>query len=152
MARWLVIAAVTATGCGAKAAGRDGTTITITDKVLVSGTVRFGINLGGDAYYSGAALVKKRAVENFEGTTYRQCHFGPLNDSRGATTWFGLNDSWKEMMLREGRHTILAGPAKGITGRKVAADVKQDGACVTLTLAHPVEVERGQAIEVTFGP
>ena len=117
VARWLVIAAVTAAGCGAKAAGRDLATITITDKVLVADTVPFGINLGGDAYYSGAALVKKRAVENFEGTTYRQCHFGPLNDSRGATTWFGLNDSWKEMMLREGRYTILSGPAKGITGR-----------------------------------
>ncbi len=37
-------------------------------------------------------------------------------------------------------------------GRKVAADVKQDGTCVTLTLAHPVQVERGQAIDVTFGP
>ena len=116
-ARWLVIAAVTATGCGAKAAGRDATTITLTDKVLVADTVPFGINLGGDAYYSGAALVKKRAVENFEGTTYRQCHFGPVNDSRGATTWFGLNDSWKEMMLKEGRYTILSGPGKGATGR-----------------------------------
>jgi non-lysosomal glucosylceramidase len=37
-------------------------------------------------------------------------------------------------------------------GRKVAADLKQDGTRVTLTLAHPVEVERGQEIEVTFGP
>ena len=39
------------------------TTITLTDKVLVRDTVRLGINLGGDAYYSGAALVKKRATE-----------------------------------------------------------------------------------------
>ena len=36
-------------------------------------------------------------------------------------------------------------------GRNVAADVKQDGTCVTLTLRRPVQVERGQAIEVTFG-
>lgn len=46
-------------------------TIELTDRVLVQDTVRFGINLGGDAYYSGAALVKKRVQENFEGTSYR---------------------------------------------------------------------------------
>ena len=36
-------------------------------------------------------------------------------------------------------------------GKNVAADAKQDGARVTLTLAKPVEVEGGEAIEVTFG-
>ena len=115
--RWLVIATLTATACGAGAAERDVTTITLTDKVLVSDTVPFGINLGGDAYYSGAALTKLRAKETFEGTTYRECHFGPLNDARGATTWFALNDSWKAMMLAGGRYTILSGPARGTRGR-----------------------------------
>ena len=54
-------------------AAQDVTTIRITDRVLVKDVQRLGINLGGDAYYSGAALVKKRAQQNFEGTMYRQC-------------------------------------------------------------------------------
>jgi len=35
-------------------------------------------------------------------------------------------------------------------GKTVAADVKQDGPRVTLTLAAPVEVARGEAFEVTL--
>jgi len=92
------------------------TTVEITGKVLVKDTMRLGINLGGDAYYSGAALVKKRVQENFEGTTYRQCHFGPVQDEYGATTWFGgLGSPWDEI-LKGAKFTILSGPAKGITG------------------------------------
>jgi hypothetical protein len=60
-------------------AAQDGlTTVRITSKVLVANCDRLGINLGGDAYYSGAALVKRRVRANFEGTSYRQCHFGPV--------------------------------------------------------------------------
>ncbi len=125
LARWLAVAALTMAACSAKAAGRDVTTITLTDKVLVADTVPFGINLGGDAYYSGAALTKLRACETFEGTTYRQCHFGPVNDSRGATTWFTLNDSWKQMMPAAGRYTILSGPARGTMGRIKGISTKQ---------------------------
>ncbi len=101
------------------------TTVTITDRVLVRDTSPFGINLGGDAYYSGAALVKRRAAENFEGTTYRQCHVGPVNDANGATTWFTLNDTWKELMAERGRYTILSGPSKGTTGKIKAISTKK---------------------------
>ena len=52
--------------------------IQTSEQVLVADCTRLGINVGGDTYYSGAALVKKRVCENFEGTSYRQCHFGPL--------------------------------------------------------------------------
>ncbi|MBM4050976.1 MAG: hypothetical protein FJ279_38255, partial [Planctomycetes bacterium] len=90
-------------------------TVEMGDRVLVKDTVRLGINLGGDAYYSGAALVKKRALENFEGTSYRQCHFGPLQDENGATTWFPDHGSWNQI-LKGAKFTILSGPAKGITG------------------------------------
>ena len=45
---------------------------------------------------------------------------------------------------REVKATVTA------AGRKVAADVNQDGTRVTLTLAAPVEVGRGEAIEVTL--
>ena len=92
------------------------TTIELTDRVLVKDTVRFGINLGGDAYYSGAVLVKKRVRENFEGTSYRQCHFGPLQDATGATTWFRASSDWDEELLPGAQFTILSGPAKGISG------------------------------------
>jgi hypothetical protein len=107
---FLVLAVVTT--CAA-----EPTVIRITGTTLVEDTVPFGINLGGDAYYSGAALTKLRAHETFEGTTYRQCHFGPINDAHGAATWFPLNDDWKRMMLDGGRYTILSGPSRGTTGR-----------------------------------
>ena len=103
-------------GLAASAAEPEVTTVTITDKVVVKDTMRLGINLGGDAYYSGAALTKLRSVATFEGTTYRQCHFGPVQDEGGATTWFtGKYGSWDEI-LKGQRYTILSGPAKGISG------------------------------------
>jgi len=91
------------------------TTIRLTDWVLVEDTIPLGINLGGDNYYSGAALVKKRAQFNFEGTMYRQCHFGPGSDERSISTWFRPNDVWKEI-LAGGDYTILSGPSKWTTG------------------------------------
>lgn len=104
---WLAPAAQGQTG--------DVLTVEMGDRVLVKDTARLGINLGGDAYYSGAALVKKRVLENFEGTSYRQCHFGPLQDENGATTWFPDHGSWNQI-LKGAKFTILSGPAKGITG------------------------------------
>ena len=107
---WLCLLAVAT-------AGEPGvTTIGITDKVLVKDTMRLGINLGGDAYYSGAALVRMRSWASFEGTSYRQCHFGPVQDEHGATTWFGGKwGSWDEI-LKGAKFTILSGPARGISG------------------------------------
>ncbi len=97
------------------AAAEDVTTIRITDRVLVEDVQRLGINLGGDAYYSGAALVKKRTQQNFEGTMYRQCHFGPGYDERGVATWFTPSDDWRRSITGS-RYTILSGPAKWTTG------------------------------------
>ena len=97
------------------AAKEDVTTIEITDKVLVKDCSPFGINLGGDAYYSGAALMKKRSVANFEGSTYRQCHFGPVWKASGASTWFSVREPWKKVLVG-GKYTILSGPGKGTTG------------------------------------
>ena len=100
----------------ALAAEPQTTTITLTDTVLLEDAMRLGINLGGDAYYSGAALVKLRSWANFEGTSYRQCHFGPVQDEHGATTWFsGRWGSWDEI-LKGAKYTLLSGPAKGTTG------------------------------------
>lgn len=98
-----------------QARGPQLTTIRITDRVLVSDTMRLGINLGGDAYYSGAALVKKRARENFEGTMYRVCHFGPGSDEHGVSTWFHPSEDWMKI-IKGGRYAILSGPSKGTTG------------------------------------
>jgi len=91
------------------------TTVRITDRVLVADTMRLGINLGGDAYYSGAALVKKRARENFEGTIYRVCHFGPGSDRQGVSTWFRPREDWQKI-IQGSRYTILSGPSKWTTG------------------------------------
>ncbi len=111
------------------AAAGEVTTIEITDKVLVEDVSRFGINLGGDAYYSGAALTKKRTVANFEGTTYRQCHFGPKHDAHGATTWSRLEAKyavqWKGLLAQYGRYTILSGPSKWTTGRIKGVSTKK---------------------------
>ena len=87
------------------------TTIRVTDEVLVGDTMRLGINLGGDAYYSGAALVKKRECANFEGTMYRTCHFGPGSDAEGVSTWFTPREPWRELIVG-GKYTILSGPSK----------------------------------------
>ena len=101
----------------AGAAGRDSscTIVRLTNRVLVPDTMRLGINLGGDTYYSGAALVKMRTRFNFEGTMFRQCHFGPGSDERTVATWFRPNDTWRRI-LTGGSYTILSGPGKGMTG------------------------------------
>ena len=100
----------------ANAPAAEVTTIEIGSKVLVKDTVRFGINLGGDAYYSGAALVKDRARENFEGTSFRRCHFGPGSGTDGASTWFtGKYGDW-DKILTGAKYTVLSGPSKWTTG------------------------------------
>ncbi len=121
----LLLLALAVTASIAVAQDADLTTIQITDKVLIKNTTRLGLNLGGDAYYSGAALVKKRAQENFEGTTYRQCHFGPVQDENGATTWFRDHGDWDETLLPGAKFTILSGPAKGISGKIKQVSVKK---------------------------
>ncbi len=94
---------------------RETTTIRLTDRVLVANTMRLGVNLGGDAYYSGAALVKLRVRENFEGTMYRRCDFGPGADAQGVATWFKPSEAWRELITGS-RYTILSGPAQWTTG------------------------------------
>ncbi len=110
---------------GAKASQADDIVVEMTDTVLVKDTIRFGINLGGDTYYSGAVLTKKRAQENFEGTLYRQCHFGPSQDEFGATSWFRQPQWWQEMMTEHGYYTILSGPAKGTYGKIQSIGTKE---------------------------
>ncbi|MFQ6096899.1 MAG: hypothetical protein ACE5O2_04170 [Armatimonadota bacterium] len=111
---WSILLCLPACGVGIQAVPAD-VTVEIGDRVLVPDTMRFGLNLGGDAYYSGAALVKKRVTANFEGTMYRQCHFGPVQDERGCTTWFRDWGSWDDILVGA-RFTILSGPAKGTSG------------------------------------
>ncbi len=107
----IIAAAICFIICTALPAGQA-TRVEITDKVLVEDTVRFGINLGGDTYYSGAVLVKKRSQQNFEGTSYRQCHFGPSQDEHGATSWFRQPQWWQDLMVEHGYYEILQGTTK----------------------------------------
>ena len=118
-----VLAAFLPVGSAAETGGV--TVIEMTDKVLVKDAVRFGINLGGDAYYSGAALVKDRARENFEGTSYRQCHFGPGSDSQGASTWFGSKYGDWDKILVGAKYTVLSGPSRWTTGTLKGVTIKQ---------------------------
>jgi hypothetical protein len=94
---------------------RSATTVRLTSDVRVSDTMRLGLNLGGDNYYSGAALVKMRTRENFEGTMYRRCDYGPGHDAQGVATWFSPSDSWREL-IEGGLFTILSGPSQWQTG------------------------------------
>ena len=64
--RMVILAGLACLGLVAGAGARvPVVTIEITEKVLVEDTLRLGINLGDDAYYSGAALVKKRVQDAF---------------------------------------------------------------------------------------
>ena len=104
---------------------RDTTTIRITDKVLVKDVVRLGINLGGDNYWD-APYRKKRVQENFEGTLYSQCHFGPGCGTDGFSTWWlkpGDSD-WTDV-LRDARYTVLSGPSKWTTGKLTDITTRQ---------------------------
>jgi len=114
-ARATETAALASTTAAAVVENSEVTTVRITDRVLVEDTVRFGINLGGDNYYSGAVLVKKRGQENFEGTLYRQCHFGPGADEHGMATWFRPREDWKRILLGS-KYTILSCPSRWTTG------------------------------------
>ncbi|MBI5725179.1 MAG: sigma-70 family RNA polymerase sigma factor, partial [Planctomycetes bacterium] len=102
------------------------TTIEITDKVLVKDVSRFGINLSADKFYGGAAMIKKRAQDNFEGTLYRQCHFGPM-DANGVGSWFSLSPDWQKILLDGGTYTVLSGPSKQTSGKIKAMTKKTIG-------------------------
>jgi len=117
LAMTLVAVGVLSTSVGGARAQQadDVTTVEITDRLLVGECIRLGVNTGKDDYYSGAAFVKNRAAWSFEGITYRQCRYGPLNDENGLGSWGRVSDEWKEA-LEGGRYTILSGPAKGTTG------------------------------------
>ena len=123
--KYAIIAAVICFIFCAELSARQATRIKLTDKVLVEDTVRFGINLGGDTYYSGAVLLKKRSQQNFEGTSYRQCHFGPSQDEHGATSWFRQPQWWQDLMIEHGYYEILSGPAKGTRGKIKAITTKK---------------------------
>ncbi len=99
------------------------TTIELTGTIAVSNTMRFGVNLGGDTYYSGTSYMNTRDYVNFEGTTYRQCHRGTLFNDGFATEQVSTNNivryGWSQTLL-SGQYTILSGPFAGTTGTIVA--------------------------------
>ena len=96
------------------------TRIEITDQVLVKDTQPLGINLGDDNGWSRCFL-KKRVAENFEGTIYRQAHWGPPVEETGneirSYWWLSVNERLKKILLEHGTYTILSGPDIWQTGK-----------------------------------
>ena len=97
--------------CVAEAAD-DVTEITLTKDVVVEDCSPFGIMLGGDNYYSGSVLKKARDCWNFEGTTYRQCPWGPAMAEDGLISWFGVTDE-RRKIYAGADVTVLSGPSAG---------------------------------------
>lgn len=117
----LLILAVTAT----EAQAANETTIRIGSEILVPGVKRFGINLGGDSYYNGA-MMKRRVIRNFEGTSYRQIFNGPGDalEEKGFFSYVAVpfKRGWGER-LKGCQATILSGPLAGT--KVVIADVAE---------------------------
>lgn len=86
--------------------------------------------LGGDNYWSGAAFVKNGTAWSFEGTTYRQCHYGPINDENGASSWYNLSDEWKSI-FKGACYTILSREA-GVVTREERVAPFESGVRLTL--------------------
>jgi alpha-L-arabinofuranosidase len=102
------------------------TTVRITDKVLLEGTKRFGLNIGG----RGARLQKKRIRINFEGSIHRRCVLAGPECTKDTITSFLMDKAWVELINSKGggTFTILSGPQMGVTGRIVSAEfVKKRG-------------------------
>jgi len=55
---------------------------------------------------------------------YRQCHFGPLQDEKGTTTWFSDWGSWDQILVGA-KFTLLSGPGKGLSGTITEVTKKQ---------------------------
>ncbi|MBI5723799.1 MAG: sigma-70 family RNA polymerase sigma factor [Planctomycetes bacterium] len=104
------------------ASSGQATIIEITDKVLVKDTIRLGVNTGDDGVFSGCIAVKKRIQDNFEGTIYRQCHWG-IGDENGLASWFGTTPEWNKLLM-DGTYTVLSGPSKQTSGKLKAVGEK----------------------------
>lgn len=92
------------------------TTVEIRDKVLVEGCIPFGINLsyGNDSPYA-SPWAKDRIHASFEGTTYRNCLTGYIQDGKGMAVWVGTPPGLAEIHIGA-RFTVLNGPGKGQSG------------------------------------
>ncbi len=104
------------------------TLIEMTEIIKVPAVKRFGINIGSDSYYMGA-MMKKRAVRNFEGTSYRQCHTGPANGLEPGGFYSSApvpeKRGWRKL-LQGADATILSGPLKG-TKVKIQEIIDKEG-------------------------
>lgn len=117
IAAFLIVSTTLWTGpIDAVLGAEDLTEIRLTDEVIVGDCSPLGIMLGGDNYYSGSVLMKDRAGWNFEGTTYRQCPWGPAMAAGGLVSWFRASDEWQEI-FQDADVTVLSGPAQGTRAR-----------------------------------
>ncbi len=107
----------------AQDAAGDVTVVTVSDEVIVPKVRRFGINLGGDAHYSGAVLRKERIPHGgFEGVIYRSLSFGPGGDARSFFDWWEVAQ-WEDI-FKGATYWFVTGPRKNVKGRII--DVRRE--------------------------
>jgi len=103
------------------------TTITISDRSLVTGVKRLGINLGTVSYYDDRQIMKEIVFRNpgFEGLVY-----GSVVRCAAATatsfTDNNPNDAWPSGFWNGASFEVISGPARGRTGM-IAASLAPSG-------------------------
>jgi len=104
------------------------TVVNVSDHVLLSRTRRFGVNLGGEAYYGSLQILKNLVSRNpgFEGQQWQsilQCgHVSGANTCVDVVGW----SRWPEGFLDGFSFEVLSGAAAGTTGT-VAHSSKPSG-------------------------
>jgi len=114
--KWLVLVAM------AVASNATATTVEVKDETVVADVTSIGINFSENKYHKPPKL-KLFYQENFEGTDYRQCHKGFLEED-GITTLYAkkriVDRYWEKLGLTSNFYqgakvTVLSGSAKGQT-------------------------------------
>ncbi|MFP4145608.1 MAG: hypothetical protein ACLFV3_10740 [Phycisphaeraceae bacterium] len=122
---------------GGEALAQEKTVVRLTDEVKVEDTSRLGMHLGGDTHHD-APVLKKRVMENFEGTIYRQIHVVEFEEpnvvigDRLGHKWPGWVALWEG-----GEFVVVNGPDQWKRGKIVKAEDTGQG--TRFVLDQPVE-------------
>jgi len=118
----------------------DPVVIEIENQPIVKDVFRFGMNIGGQAFFN-SPLLKRKAAVNFEGTMLKQIHYGPAaEENRSALTWFG--GARRQGVFTPDRtfYTILSGPDIWKEGKLAGFETK------TITQRNGQKKDVGQLV------